>query len=62
VKIDPSYESMFTVGVIVFLLSYLLLLIHDLENPLAYYVAHSAANVSLRPLEDRIARVASRRR
>jgi hypothetical protein len=60
VKIDPFYESMFTVGVIVFLLSYLILLIHDLENPFAYYVDHSAANVSLKPLEDCIARLAAR--
>jgi hypothetical protein len=46
--------------VIVFLLSYLILLIHDLENPFAYYVDHSAANVSLKPLEDCIARLAAR--
>ncbi len=60
VKIDPFYESMFTVGVIVFLLSYLILLIHDLENPFAYYVDHAAANVSLKPLDDCIARLAAR--
>jgi hypothetical protein len=47
-------------SVIVFLLSYLILLIHDLENPFAYYVDHAAANVSLKPLEDCIARLAAR--
>jgi hypothetical protein len=61
VRIDPFIESIFTVGVIVFLLSYLILLIHDLENPFAYYVDHSEANVSLKPLEDCIARLTARR-
>jgi hypothetical protein len=60
VRIDPFVESMFTVGVIVFLLSYLILLIRDLENPFAYYVDHSTANVSLKPLEDCISRLAAR--
>lgn len=57
VRIDPSVEPVFTVGIIVFLLWYLILLIRDLENPFAYYVAHSAASVSLKPLEDCIARL-----
>lgn len=61
VKIEPFYESMFTVGVIVFLLSYLILLIRDLENPFGYYLAHSQADVSLKPLEDCVARLAVRR-
>jgi len=60
VSIEPFVESVFTVGVIIFLLSYLILLIRDLENPFAYYVAHSTANVSLKPLEDAIARLAAR--
>jgi hypothetical protein len=60
VRIDPFVESAFTVGVIVFLLSYLIFLIRDLENPFAYYVDHSTANVSLKPLEDCIERLSSR--
>lgn len=61
VKIEPFYESLFTVGVIVFLLTYLILLIRDLENPFGYYLADSTADVSLRPLEDVVARLAERR-
>lgn len=62
VRIDPFVESVFTVGVIVFMLSYLIFLIRDLENPFAYYIDHASANVSLKPLEDCIARLESRRR
>jgi hypothetical protein len=56
-KIDPFYESLFIVGVIVFLLSYLILLIRDLDNPFGYYENGSAEDVSLKPLEDFTARI-----
>lgn len=60
-KVGPFFESMFIVGVIIFLLSYLILLIRDLENPFAYYDEHSSADVSLKPLENSIARIKTRR-
>jgi hypothetical protein len=50
--IDPFYESLFVVGVIVFLLAYLILLIRDLDNPFGYYEAVTTEDVSLKPLED----------
>jgi hypothetical protein len=56
-KIEPFYESLFIVGVIVFLLAFLLLLIGDLDNPFGYYEKHSSEEVSLKPLEDAIARI-----
>jgi hypothetical protein len=56
-KIDPFYESLFFVGVIMFLLSYLILLIRDLDNPFGYYERNSGADVSLKPLEDLVARL-----
>jgi hypothetical protein len=56
-KIEPFYESLFIVGVIVFLLAFLLLLIGDLDNPFGYYEKHSSEEVSLKPLEDAIARM-----
>ena len=57
VKIDPFYESLFFVGVIGFLLTFLILLIHDLDNPFGYYEAGSNEDVSLKPLEDVVARL-----
>ena len=59
-KLDPWYESFFVVGVVMFLLSYLILLIRDLDNPFGYYESDSAEDVSLRPLEDCIARISRR--
>jgi predicted membrane chloride channel (bestrophin family) len=49
-KIDPFYESLFFVGVISYLMIFLLLLIHDLDNPFGYSERRSAENVSLYPL------------
>jgi hypothetical protein len=59
-NIDPFYESLFVVSVIMFLLSYLILLIRDLDNPFGYYDGGSSEDVSLKPLEDCIARMAAR--
>lgn len=59
-KFDPLPESLFIVGVIMFLLSYLLLMIRDLDNPFGYYERRSAEEVSLKPLEDCIERIAAR--
>ncbi len=55
--IDPFYESLFFVGVISFLMMFLLLLIRDLDNPFGYYERSSGEDVSLKPIEDLIARV-----
>lgn len=56
-KIDPFYESLFFVGVITFLLRFLGLLIQDLDNPFGYYEGGSVEDVSLKPLDDAIARL-----
>jgi hypothetical protein len=50
-KIDPFYESLFFVGVISFLMIFLILLIHDLDDPFAYSNKFSAENVSLYPIQ-----------
>ncbi len=55
VKIDPFYESLFFVGVITFLLVFLSLLIHDLDNPFGYYEGDAVETVSLKPLDDLMA-------
>ena len=57
VEIDPFYESLFFVGVISFLMTFLLMLIRDLDNPFGYYEESSAEDVSLHPLEDFITRM-----
>jgi hypothetical protein len=49
-QIDPFYESLFFVGVISFLMIFLILLIHDLDDPFAYNNKFSAENVSLYPI------------
>jgi hypothetical protein len=50
-KIDPFYESLFFVGVISFLMIFLILLIHDLDDPFAHSKKYSAENVSLYPIK-----------
>ncbi len=57
-KIEPFYESLFFVGVISYLMIYLLMLIMDLDNPFGYYENNSGEDVSLKPLEDTIKRIA----
>lgn len=54
IKIDPWYESVFLIGVIAWFLSYLILLIEDLDNPFDYGQDGRAKGqeVSLKPLED----------
>jgi hypothetical protein len=56
-RIEPFFESLFISAVIVFLLAFLLLLIHDLDNPFGYYEAGASEEVSLKPLVDAIARM-----
>jgi len=57
-KIEPLYESLFFVGVIAYLMIYLLMLIRDLDNPFGYYEHCSREDVSLKPLEDAASRLA----
>jgi hypothetical protein len=51
-KIDPFYESLFFLGIISFLLIYLLMLIRDLDNPFEYTRngSNDSDEVSLAPL------------
>jgi hypothetical protein len=50
-RIDPFYESLFFVGVITFLMIFLILLINDLDDPFAYNKKYAAENVSLYPIK-----------
>lgn len=53
VKIDPYYESIFFVAFVSFILIYMVMLIHDLDNPFSYYEEESFTDeVSLKPLVD----------
>jgi hypothetical protein len=53
-KLDPWYESVFVTGVIAWFLSYLIMLIADLDNPFDYNREGRAdgQEVSLKPLDD----------
>jgi len=53
-RIEPFYESLFFVGVISYLLIYLLFLIRDLDNPFGHYDEGSLEDVSLRPIQDTV--------
>lgn len=55
--IASFHESLFIVGLVVFLLTFLIILIRDLDNPFGFYEASSAEDVSLQPLEDFLARM-----
>lgn len=61
-RIDPFYESLFFVGLIAFLFTYLIALIRDLDDPFEYDRNGNASvdEVSLKPLEDAIARLRAR--
>jgi predicted membrane chloride channel (bestrophin family) len=53
-EFTPFYESMFFVGVVSFLLTFLLALIRNLDNPFGYSEGNSTENITLKPLEDLI--------
>jgi predicted membrane chloride channel (bestrophin family) len=55
-KIEPFYEAVFFVGVISFLVTFMILLIEDLDNPFGYYEPSSSQDVSLKPMLDVMAR------
>ena len=52
VKIDPFYESMFFIGFVAFVLIYMILLIHDLDDPFDYRESNATNEISLKPLID----------
>ena len=53
VKIDPFYESIFFVSAIVFLQTYMITLIKDLDDPFEYYGEDIGPDeISLKPLDD----------
>ena len=58
ISMDPFYESLLFSGIIAFMLVFLLTLIRDLDNPFGYYERFSGADVTLKPFEDTIRRVA----
>ena len=51
-KIEPFYESVFFVGVIAFLVTFMILLIQDLDNPFKYKSAGLTEDVSLYPVQE----------
>jgi len=59
-KVSPWYESVFLVGMVAWFLSYLILLINDLDNPFDYTKdgRPSGQEVSLKPLDDLETRIA----
>ena len=59
-KVSPWYESVFLVGMVTWFLSYLILLINDLDNPFDYARdgRPSGQEVSLKPLDDLETRIA----
>lgn len=59
-EIGDLAESLFFTGVITLLMTYLFLLVRDLDNPFGYARGEEgAADVSLKPLEDVAARLAA---
>lgn len=59
-KIEPFYEALFFTFLVSFLLTYMILLIKDLDNPFEYSEhGESATEVSIKPLHDLIARITS---
>ncbi len=61
VKFDPFYESIFFVSAIVFLQTYMIALIKDLDNPFEYYGTNMGNDeVSLKPLDDLRQRIEER--
>jgi hypothetical protein len=53
IKIEPFYASLFLTLLITFLISYMFLLIKDLDNPFDYTVkGETGTEISLRPIHD----------
>ncbi len=53
IKIDPFYASLFFTLLVMFLISYMLLLIKDLDNPFDYSArGERGTEISLKPVRD----------
>lgn len=53
IKIEPFYASLFFTLLVIFLISYMFLLIKDLDNPFDYSVkGESGTEISLKPIHD----------
>ena len=53
IKIEPFYASLFLTLIITFLISYMFMLIKDLDDPFDYIsVGESGTEVSLKPIHD----------
>jgi len=53
IKIEPFYASLFLTLLITFLISYMFLLIKDLDNPFDYSIhGESGTEISLKPIKD----------
>ena len=53
IKIEPFYASLFFTILVTFLISYMFLLIKDLDNPFDYSVkGESGTEISLKPIHD----------
>jgi hypothetical protein len=58
IKIEPFYASLFITLLVTFLISYMFLLIKDLDNPFDYTVnGESGTEISLKPIRDLIAEI-----
>ena len=56
IKIEPFYASLFITLLVTFLISYMFLLIKDLDNPFDYTVnGESGTEISLKPIRDLVA-------
>lgn len=53
IRIEPFYASLFFTSIVIFLMTYMILLIKDLDNPFDYAVnGESGTEISLKPLHD----------
>jgi hypothetical protein len=53
IKIEPFYASLFLTSLVTFLISYMFLLIKDLDNPFDYSIhGESGTEISLKPIKD----------
>ena len=53
IKIEPFYASLFLTLLVTFLISYMFLLIKDLDNPFEYSIhGESGTEISLKPIKD----------
>jgi len=60
IKIEPFMESLFFIGVISYVMLFLIILIRDLDNPFGFYENNSSEDVSIKPLEDSCADIIRR--